>query len=240
MLELPCFDLRDITAQKRAEEELRGASRRIIEAQEAERLRVARELHDCISQTIATARMSLSKVADLLGESPAAATILGRCDRLLAQALEDNRRIAHNLRPRELDEFGLTVACRELCKALRRRARLQVKYQIAEIGRPLAPLTELNLFRIAQEAMANVENHARAKTVWLGIYLKNDSLVLRVRDDGRGFAPGTGRKRKTKGHGLGLANIRERAAALGASCEVASVPKKGTTITVRVPIKKAV
>ena len=153
----------DITERKRAEEELRLLPLRIIEAQEAERLRVARELHDGVNQLIASAKMRLRKVEDgVVSLNPAAREILARCSRLLVQALEENRRIAHNLRPSDLDEFGLAAATRNFCKELQSRTKLKVKCNIARIDQRLAPALELNLFRIMQEAVNNIEKHARA------------------------------------------------------------------------------
>jgi PAS domain S-box-containing protein len=226
----------DITERKRAEEELRLLPLRIIEAQEAERLRVARELHDGVNQLIASAKMRLRKVEDgVVSLNPAAREILARCSRLLVQALEENRRIAHNLRPSDLDEFGLAAATRNFCKELQSRTKLKVKYSIARIDQRLAPALELNLFRILQEAVNNIEKHARAGEVRLRIAVHGDSIILRIQDDGRGFDSKRGRAGRGKWRGIGLTNMRERAEFLGGTCTVESAPKQGTTITVRVP-----
>ena len=226
----------DITERKQVEEELRLLPLRIIEAQEAERLRVARELHDGVNQLIASAKMRLRKVEDgVVSLNPAAREILARCGRLLVQALEENRRIAHNLRPSDLDEFGLAAASRNFCKELQSRTKLKVKYNIARIDQRLAPALELNLFRIMQEAVNNIEKHARAREVRLRIAFHGDSIVLKIQDDGRGFDSKRGKAGKGKWRGIGLTNMRERAEFLGGTCTVESAPKRGTTITVRVP-----
>jgi PAS domain S-box-containing protein len=230
----------DITERKQAEEELRLLPLRIIEAQEAERLRVARELHDGVNQLLASAKMRLRKVeAGAVSLNPAAREILARCSRLLVQALEENRRIAHNLRPSDLDEFGLAAASRNFCKELQSRTKLEVKYNIARIDQRLAPALELNLFRILQEAVNNIEEHARAREVRLRIAFHGDSIVLKIQDDGRGFDPKRGKAGKGKWRGIGLTNMRERAEFLGGTCAVESAPKRGTTITVRVPCGSA-
>ena len=227
---------RDITERKQTEEELRLLPLRIIEAQEAERLRVARELHDGVNQLIASAKMRLRKVEDgAVSLNPAAREILARCNRLLVQALEENRRIAHNLRPSDLDEFGLAAASRNFCKELQSRTKLKVKYNIARIDQRLAPALELNLFRIMQEAVNNIEKHARAREVRLRIAFSGGSIVLKIQDDGRGFDSKRGKAGKGKWRGIGLTNMRERAEFLGGTCTVESAPKRGTTITVRVP-----
>jgi signal transduction histidine kinase len=231
--------VRDITERKQHEQELRQLSQRIIEAQEAERLRVARELHDGVNQILASAKMRLRKVQDnATGLGPAAKEILVRCDGLLVQALEENRRIAHNLHPSVLDELGLATACRNLCKELRLRTSLTVECSIAGLSQRLAPAVELNLFRIVQEALANLEKHACAKTARLRLALHKNRITLRIRDDGCGFDPTVSRAASGRGPGIGLTNMRERAAAMGGTIDVRSAPKHGTTITVRVPCPK--
>ncbi|MGO9203248.1 MAG: response regulator [Limisphaerales bacterium] len=229
--------VRDITERKRTEEDLRQLPRRIIEAQEAERLRVARELHDGVNQILASAKMRLRKAEDSLAAiNPAATQMLARCYELMVQALEENRRIAHALRPSELDELGLAEACRNLCKDLEARSNLRVSCQITAPAKRLPPAVELNLFRIIQETLSNIEQHAHAATVSLQMTVQDGFLQLSIRDDGRGFGPKGPRPSKDKRRGIGLTNVRERAAALGGVCEIKSAPKQGTLIRVRVPV----
>jgi two-component system NarL family sensor kinase len=230
---------REVAERKRAEEELRHLPRRITEAQEAERLRVARELHDGVNQVIASAAMRLRRVQDTFSaQNPAASELLSRCHKLLVQALEETRRIARNLRPNDLDELGLSAACRNLCKELQARNGLVVKYQFTRFDRLLPPKVDLGLFRMVQEALTNVEKHANAKLVRLRIAIQREAIVLKVQDDGRGFDPATPRAAKGAEGGIGLSSLRERATALGGTCEVVSSPRQGTTITVRVPLPK--
>jgi PAS domain S-box-containing protein len=227
--------VRDNTERKRIEEDLRQLSGRIIEAQEAERQRVARELHDSVNQVIASAKMRLRKVEAFVALNPAARELLARCDELLVQALEENRRIAHDLRPTDLDELGLADACRNFCRQFQARTNLVVKTRLAQSTQRCPPATELNLFRIMQEALNNVEKHARARTIRVQIAFQRRGLMLRIQDDGRGFDPAASKAAKRRGEGIGLTNMRERAAILGGTCEVESVPNEGTTITVRAP-----
>jgi PAS domain S-box-containing protein len=229
--------VRDITERKRIEEDLRQLSRRTIKAQETERQRVARELHDGVNQVIASAKMRLRKVGDFVAPNPVAREILARCDELLVEALEENRRIAHNLRPSDLDALGLADACRNLCREFQARTNLVVKTRIARSPHRCPSATELNLFRIVQEALNNVEKHARARTVRLRLGITADSILLSIRDDGRGFGPMAPKAPKREGGGVGLGNMRERAVIMGGTCEVKSIPKQGTTITVRVPCR---
>jgi two-component system NarL family sensor kinase len=229
----------DVTQRKLAEEELRQMSRHIIEAQEAERQRVARELHDGVNQILASAKMRLHKVDERHGElSPATREILSRCEKLIVQALEENRRIAHNLRPTDLDHLGLAETCHNLCREIESRTNLRINCKIGRaIGR-LPANVELNLFRIVQEAMNNIEKYARAKTVDLHLTMRGEAIVLKIRDDGRGFDPNKVNLIKKNRRGSGLANMRERAASVNGTCDLRSTPKSGTTITVSVPLSK--
>ncbi len=228
--------LNDITERNRLEEDRRHFSQQIIAAQEAERARVGRELHDGVNQLIASARMRLRKVEDRAGSlGPATRVILDRCGQLLVQALEENRRIAHNLHPGDLDMLGLATACQNLCKEMESRSSIAVKF-VGPRRWPRLPATiEMNLFRIVQESLNNVEQHARARSVRLGLAFRNNTIVLNIRDDGHGFSAAARRVNKSKKRGIGLTNMRERAALLGGTFALVSAPNRGTTITVRVP-----
>lgn len=236
----PTFTLyiRDITQRKRAEEELRSLPQRIIKAQEVERSRVARELHDGVNQIIASVKMRIRSARENLPPVQAATReILGRCDKLLTNALEENRRIAHNLHPADLNNLGFAAACTNLCNEFQSRSNLKVHCAIAlAANHRLPPGLELTLFRIVQESINNIEKYAQATNISLRVGLHNGSIHLKIQDDGCGFdvkkmRPG---KRQT-GHGLGLTNMRERALSLGGTCEILSALKKGTTINVQIP-----
>jgi PAS domain S-box-containing protein len=230
--------IRDITQRKRAEEELRSLPQRIIKAQEVERSRVARELHDGVNQIIASVKMRIRSARESLPPFQAATReILGRCDKLLTDALEENRRIAHNLHPADLNNLGFSSACNNLCKEFQSRTNLKVSCAIAlPANHRFPPGIELTLFRIVQEATNNIEKYAHAENVSLRVGLQNGSVRLKIQDDGRGFDVKTTHSgKREKGHGLGLTNMRERALSLGGTCEILSAPKKGTTITVQIP-----
>ena len=233
----PMFTLyiRDITQHKRAEAELRSLPQRIIKAQEAERSRIAQELHDGINQLIASVKMRLRKVEGSLPDlKPAAREILQRCDRLLVKVLEENRRIAHNLRPTDLDNLGLAAAVTSFCAEVQTRTNLKFQCRITSSKKRLPAGIELHLFRIMQEAINNIEKHAQAKTVKLQMRFQGEFVVLKIQDDGVGFDSQAIKPAKKMRHGLGLTNMRERALSLGGTYEIKS-DAKGTTILVRVP-----
>jgi PAS domain S-box-containing protein len=230
--------IRDITQRKRAEEELRSLPQRIIKAQEVERSRVARELHDGVNQIIASVKMRIRSAREsLMPVQAATREILGRCDKLLTDALEENRRIAHNLHPADLNNLGFAEACNNLCKEFQSRSNLKVHCAITlPANHRLPPGVELTLFRIVQEAINNIEKYAHAENISLRVGIQNGSIRLKIQDDGRGFdVKKTHSGTREKGHGLGLTNMRERALSLGGTCEIVSAPKKGTAITVQIP-----
>jgi len=229
--------LRDTTVALRSALELnQSLTKRIIAAQEVERQRVARDLHDSVNQMLASAKMRLRKVVDECGKQlqPSAREILLRCDRLLVQALDENRRIAQNLRPGELDALGLPEACRGLCARFAARTSIQVTCSASRSRRRFHQELELNLFRILQEALNNVEKHSGATHAWVRLGIQKTSISLSIVDDGRGFDTSNLPRRGTAG--VGLENMRERAEVLGAQLELSSIPGKGTSINVVVPI----
>jgi len=231
--------LDDVSDRKIAEERLHQLPQRIIEAQETERRRVASELHDSVNQLIASAKMRLHKVQQrLLGSNPVAREIIKRCDELLVRALEENRRIANNLRPPDLNELGLEAACLNLCRQLQLRTNVVVRSTFRNLERGLPGHMELNVFRILQEALNNIEKHAWAKNVRLHMASTERYLELKLEDDGCGFSDATRKKADSRrGHaGLGLANMAERAASLNGVCEIHSLPGCGTTLQLRIPI----
>jgi PAS domain S-box-containing protein len=192
-----------------------------------------------VNQTLDSIQMRIRTLeASLGGDSPSTREILAQCHHQVITALEENRRIAHDLRPGDLDELGLAISCRNLCREFKTRTNVNVRFSLKGFTERAPPDTELNLFRIVQEALANVEKHAQAKQVRLSLVRQQSGIRLTVHDDGRGFAvkPVLAQSR-TKG-GIGLTNMQERAAALGGTFELKSAPGKGTLIVVRIPVEQ--
>lgn len=235
--------LSDVTKRKHAEAELKRLPGRILQAQEAERLRVSRDLHDGVNQMIASAKMRLQNVLEDSAGSmrPSQREILKRCERLLLQALEENRVIAHDLRPTDLDELGFEAACRSFCEEFSRRTNLRVRCGIPDLDQRLPEPVELTMFRIMQEALNNVEKHASARNVKVELSKSNGTVSLSVRDDGCGIRPATFQHTKAQrnGGGLGLLGMKERAGIVGAELRVTSMPNCGTAVSVTVPCSAA-
>jgi len=237
------------TSLERQREETRRLADMVIRAQEEERGRVARELHDEANQILA-ALMTTVDTADALHASdsahPALRETLARLRKLADTALGDLQRIATELRPPALDEFGLLPA---LTRHVRDRVEgtcLRADVQIEGRRRRLPQAVELALYRIAQEALANVQKHAGAGCVHVRLRFLPDAVRLDVSDDGVGFDAavaaeadgGDGRGGGGAG-GLGLPGMRERASIVGGDVEVSSSPGGGTRVSARIPLERA-
>jgi two-component system sensor histidine kinase UhpB len=202
----------------RLESERRDSALRALAAQEGERRRIARELHDEVGQALTAAMLRLdSSGAEEAKEG-------------LREALEEVREIARRLRPEALDDLGLRNALRALVAATARDARLDVKPEI-EPGLPaLTPEQELVVYRVAQEALTNALRHADATALRFSLGAEGDDVVLVVADDGRGFEP-----RRVAGTS-GIRGMRERALLVRGRLEVDSAPGMGTSVTLRTPV----
>jgi PAS domain S-box-containing protein len=220
----------DVTEQNRAAAAKQEMSRRVMQAQEQERQRVARDLHDGVSQLLASSNFRLHHIEQQLGKSDK--TLLKKVAEarvLVEKAHQELQLISRNLRPSELDDLGLNAALRSLCAEFQNRTRVQTIFKTSEI-KALGPDAELTLYRIAQEALNNVEKHADAKQVQLSLKRKMDFIVLTIRDDGKGFASDGEMK------GWGLANMRERAEYFSGTLRINSRRNLGTSVIVTVPV----
>lgn len=199
-------------------------ARRSVRAAEEERLRLSRDLHDGLGQTLGTAAVALVRLNARLGPSPEAADTA----RLIDGALDELRHIALGLRPPSLVDLGLGAAVGALARDAERTG-LAATVQIEELP-PLDPELELTCFRLAQEALSNLVSHAEAKSFRLTLARQGAMLALEVHDDGRGFSPASGM-------GLGLVGARERASRLAGHFSVESAPGKGTTFRALLPLQ---
>jgi signal transduction histidine kinase len=195
-----------------------------------ERQRLARELHDSVSQALYGITLGSDAARTLLERDPARVVEPLEYVRSLAESgLAEMRALIFELRPESLENEGLVAALEKQAEALRARHQIEVHTALCE--EPDGPLQVKDaLYRIAQEALHNTVKHARAEEVGLLLKQENEGLLLEVRDDGIGFDP----SRSFPGH-LGLKSMRERAERLGGALEVESSPENGTRILVRIP-----
>jgi signal transduction histidine kinase len=204
----------------------RRAVRALLDGQETERRRLARELHDETGQALASILLGLKALERDLGEEPLA-LIRGLVD----SALGNVRRLTVELRPPALDDFGLGAALERLGSVVGDQSSFTVDVNVVLPEGLLPPEHETAIYRIVQEALTNVVKHASAKHVSIVVAGSEKAVRAVIEDDGVGFAPGEVRE-----HALGLVGMRERAQLLGGRLEVESSPGAGTTVVVEIPL----
>lgn len=227
--------------EARQKEELRGQLLDgVISAQEEERKRIARELHDEYGQTLTGLIWSIESVEHLASaEQSQLKEKLQNAKSIASHALEVMRRLTFDLRPPALDDLGLTAAIRSYAQTHLEAVGVHVDLETEGLGRRLSSSVEIALFRIVQEAVHNVAKHAEAQTVRIQLALKDDNITAVVEDDGKGFDVDVVFKPGGKARPLGLLGIRERAALLSGTVDVESKAGEGTRLTVVIPIESA-
>jgi two-component system, NarL family, sensor histidine kinase DevS len=225
------FATRAALAVDLSERIAQDALRRVVEAQELERRRLARELHDETGQALTSILLGLKALEERTAdEASRAATEELR--ELVVSTLQDVRRLAVELRPTALDDFGLVAALERLSASFAEQTGISVDFQTALADERLPEEVETALYRIVQESLTNVVKHARARRVSILLARREGAVKAVVEDDGRGFDPA-----ELAGDGFGLVGMRERLALLGGRLEVESGPEAGTTIAAEVPIR---
>jgi signal transduction histidine kinase len=206
-------------------EQLQSLSRKLIEAQEAERRTIARELHDDFGQVLTAIRLNLQKGGRDHSESI----------QLVDEAIGRMRELAHALRPSILDDLGLPAALRWYVPREAKRAGLEARLEVADLPR-LPAVLETTCFRLVQEALTNVARHAQARRVQVELAMRDRSLLLTVRDDGKGFDARAARRRAARGDSQGLLGMKERVSLVGGELEIDSPPGRGTSVHARLPV----
>jgi two-component system, NarL family, sensor histidine kinase UhpB len=212
----------------RLEKERQESGRRVLAAQEAERVGIARDLHDEVGQVLTGVLLQLNSIAERAPEHEEA---LAESRQAVRRALDEVRRISSELRPEMLEALGLVSALTELASSFARITGVVVARELSPSLPKLPPETELAIYRIAQESLTNIARHAQATHVVIAIEPGRDSVVLRVADDGRGFAGAPTE------HG-GLRSMRERALLVGGALAVKSAPEGGVEVRLEVPVPK--
>ena len=221
----------DITERKRAEAAAHDLSRRLISVQEAERARLARELHDDITQRLARLAIDISRTE--LGTAEASPVQTAREVREgLVRLSEDVHSLSYRLHPAMLEDLGLAAALQVESERFGERLSIRTEVALQEVPESLPEGPALCLFRVAQEALRNVARHAQASVVRLTVRVVDGGLQLAVEDNGRGFDPVLHRDRPS----LGLASMRERVQLFGGELDIESTPGHGTTILAWLPI----
>ena len=229
--------VRDVTDTKTAEEELRKLPARLLSAQDQERRRIARELHDTTAQNISAIHMNLVRLEGE-GVSPSAARILADCQTLCDASLREIRTLSYLLHPPMLDEVGLVSAVRWFVGGLKTRSGLRATLEAPPAMERLPAALERDLFFVVQEALLNVVRHSGSDTAEVRLERQPTQVILQIRDDGRGMsrAQSPGQPADWAFVGVGIPSMRERLRQNGGWLEILS-NHKGTTITATVPLQ---
>lgn len=216
-------------------ENIRHMAERVVVAQEEERQRLSRELHDDLGQALTTHLLALRNLQEDL--SIPVETMFERLQSLYEQSYEvlvKIRRLARDLRPPVLDALGLKVAMQTYCTEFTRRTHLPVIFEADASLPELQDTYNITLYRALQEALTNVVKHAQASQVWVDLSREEDMVNLTVQDNGIGFS-----EEKSGANGIGLAGLHERITIAGGTLNINSTPKHGTILTAQFPLVNA-
>jgi PAS domain S-box-containing protein len=220
--------IRDITAAKHKElTEMRA----ILKGQESERKRLGAELHDGIGQILSSISLDVSQVkaqASTKADAEMVSELEGLATKVQA-AIKEVRNISHDLMPDVLESFGLKEALKQTCASLHNRAGVKVRFEHVDLQPKYDPTVEMNLFRIAQELLNNIQKHASSGNVFVSLMDHGATLSLTVEDDGVGFDP------TSESRGIGLSNVSSRVKTLSGQMDVESSPESGTMISIEIP-----
>jgi PAS domain S-box-containing protein len=221
----------DVTERKLAEEALSTVSQKLIEAQEEERTRIARELHDDINQRLALLSVNLESLKlDLPAAEKQAKRRIDEANKQVGDLGSDIQALSHSLHSSKLEYMGLVTASASFCKELSERQSVEIDFESRDIPKKLPPDIALCLFRVLQEALHNAVRHSGARQFKVSLALASGGIELRVADSGVGFDP-----EAVTGHGLGLTSMRERLKLVAGHLLIDSERQRGTTVRARVP-----
>lgn len=228
--------LLNVRQQRLADGRLKDLAQRIIDTQEEERLRIARELHDGISQNLVGVRFAIDLARRKVpAENTAAVEAISKGGAALNDAIKEVRRISHDLRPRVLDDLGLTAALEALIANFSERTGIPTALESVAFKNMLVPEARVALYRVAQEALTNIERHAGATRAMVKFSSRDERVQMEISDNGRGFPAMREEKGAISGKGLGLRNMEERMTHFGGRLEVES-SDKGTVLRAILPM----
>jgi signal transduction histidine kinase len=217
---------------QRAREGLRSLAAELLHAQEEERRRIAREMHDDWTQRLALLNIDTAKLEKQLGTQEDALQVVRAMREQLLSLAEDVHGLSRQLHPSILDDLGLVEALRSECASFTKREEITVDYRPAKLPANLPKDVAICIYRVAQEALRNVAKHAGVAKVSLTLAVDGSDLVLRIQDQGTGFDMQSARLQP----GIGLASMSERVRLVDGTFSVTSAPAQGTTIEVSVPL----
>jgi two-component system sensor histidine kinase UhpB len=222
--------LDDLQRSQQARQEL---SQRVLSAQEEERRRIARELHDETGQALTSLLVGL-KALERVENAAELQQRVAALRSMTSATLDSVHRLALELRPAALDELGLVPALRAYARDYAQQHSLKVEFHACDLAERPAPAVELALYRVVQEALTNVARHAAARRVWVSLERHNGTVTAKVEDDGRGFNPGP--LQRARGRCLGLFGMQERLATVGGRLAIEGAHGAGTRIVAEAPL----
>jgi signal transduction histidine kinase len=225
------FAARAAVAVELSQRVARDALRRVVHAQELERSRLARELHDETGQALTSILLGLKPLEEALADHPSRAALTELREHVVT-ALQDVRRLAVELRPAVLDDFGLVPALERLTEGFAEQTSVRVDFHSALGETRLPSEVETALYRAVQESLTNIVKHANARSVSVSLARRESAVAAVIEDDGAGFDP-----RAVRDDGIGILGMRERLALLDGRLEIESRPGHGTTLVAEVPLK---
>jgi two-component system sensor histidine kinase DegS len=229
--------LEDVTERKKAEENRRRYLQEISRAQEDERKRIARELHDDTAQDLVILLRQVDELVSMAGKlSPPNKKRLEKLRQQAAKVMDGVHRFSQDLRPSVLDDLGLLPALEWLTADITEHFAIAVEMQVVGSARRLPPEVDLVVFRVAQEALRNVWKHSGAKKARVTLEFGDGKGILTVKDEGKGFEMPEEIDDLTMAGKLGLAGMQERAQLIGGSLRLQSAPGRGTTVTLEFPV----
>ena len=221
----------DITHRKQAEEALLDMSRKLIEAQERERTRIGRELHDDIGQRLALAAAELQQLHDDPLILPEVRSRMGNLQKQTTEIASDIQSLSHELHSAKLEYLGISAAMKGFCREFGEQQKVEIDFQTHDLPSPVLPDIALCFFRVLQEALHNSAKHSGVRHFDVRLWGASDEIHLTVADSGAGFD----REAVMKSTGLGLTSMQERLKSVGGTLSIESLPLRGTTIHARVP-----
>ncbi len=227
----------DVTDLKLAEQSVRHLTREIINAQERERARIARELHDNVAQDLSSLKIACEAIFGAMSDvSSDIKNRFAESSRILQGAIISIREMAYALRPSNLDHLGFLRTVERFCQDFEEKTGIRTRFmQTGMDGVTFDSETEINLFRVVQEALGNVRRHAKASEVSVKVVESHPRIILRVEDNGVGFHVGAGISAAMEEKRMGLGGMRERVKLLGGNLRIVSAPGQGTRVIVEIP-----
>lgn len=222
----------DITRRKQMEETLSGMSLKLIEAQEQERARISRELHDDINQRLALLACELDQWGQSASNGPELHHHLGQAKQRIIEISSDVQALSHELHSSKLEYLGLATAAKSLCREVAEKNNVEIDFKQGGVPRSLSDEVSLSLFRILQESLHNSVAHSGVKHIEVQLWEHANEIHLVVKDSGRGFDIEVAKQ----GKGLGLTSMQERVRLVNGTMTVQSKPMHGTTIRVSIPV----